>query len=1281
MGGSADPEEPAPTPTPSPAKPSPSSSDAKRLRRCVQSRLPFGSGRPGGGGAGVAPPAPAAEEAAGKEAAEEPEKGKRKARPRRSAAARKPSSNKETTGLDPGSKDEVTLVDESPQKKQRKGRNQDAARKAPNRKRCKVLESPDGHVGCQQLHSSQTEATLPEGSPVKIDIDLNNVPSEATQPNANDVLDNEDKSQVIVDLRSEAKIAAQEIRMLSSGKKLHPFFASRKVNKGAEQDAFNIKDTNSLCAIERDPPLWPVHVVYQLETAIPIHWSKWLIWEGSFLDTSASDTLENPVSFFEGFVKPLTIESNSKRMCLDQLAEQNIANHTALGMDFPSFPKEQSESNLSSLDVIHLDEESSPHDSLSYNKHLERILQGRPEVDQKGCHPAYYLWTDKYRPETAAQVCGNIEHVKFLSEWLKGWDERGHKSKQTGVANESINASFCQDESDTDCSEDASDYENVLLITGPVGCGKSAAVFACAREHGFNVIEVNTSDMRNGAYVKQKFEEATKSHGLEKWSQEEVTTPPRIDSLDPALETPDRTEYKHSVSCSTRKASNDDEHMLPVKCYSSSKLSDEAPKQVINKTLILFEDVDTVFDEDRGFISTILKIAETTRWPIILTSNKKDPALPHLLDQLVLDFKYPSSGELLSHVGMICKSEGVDVTAPQLKYFINACLGDIRRTTMLLQFWYQGKQEYTERSNKCLSVPFSLDLDAVHSTVPRMLPWDFPCKLSETVCLEIEKTIHLAEEKKRQMELSEFEALELQIIAPLTKGRSAVKTRKIKKSKLKHGHTTECNDISPCKNDLDDFDDAPDTSLLSDQQKARKKHGVVLLSESDDDQADAYIAKDARFTVPEGDLFPQPPEVPHIHGQGISNQFCFPSESRETFEITNSFQNQFESNLVGSISQICDTFMSQGVSCVPESSLAVGGVSASVSSDDLLSSMVFNGLSTFNNDGVCTTPMTALEDSNHARNLMSGSQKCMEDVVGETCEAYAESFGRNEQESCSTTGYQLMDECSRADSIWLLSGKKTSDSCKVERVQDTWNRLRRCCPVLPCETNHNRTASGALKLASRVSDLISESDLMLTRCYPLTNDILDPSSSPSAEPDDLSWYDKQLEMGSVYAQHALCVFSRDFQDKEDGSIDLSQELLFASTTATSLGKLISSGINSDDGYGNISHMKNPTSCISKGREQLVHLCDALLPVVPSKLSLSLRGPAFVDYLSSTCQISQLENLRLTDSEVANKQRRCRQSRHYLSSAALSMSPEGIELLAQSSRFGDRREKFIDQTIA
>jgi hypothetical protein len=64
------------------------------------------------------------------------------------------------------------------------------------------------------------------------------------------------------------------------------------------------------------------------------------------------------------------------------------------------------------------------------------------------------------------QVCGNNEHVKFLAEWLKGWDERGHK---IGAANGDTNGSSYQDESDSDYSESASDCENTLLITGPVG--------------------------------------------------------------------------------------------------------------------------------------------------------------------------------------------------------------------------------------------------------------------------------------------------------------------------------------------------------------------------------------------------------------------------------------------------------------------------------------------------------------------------------------------------------------------------------------------------------------------------------------------------------------------------------------------------------------------------------------------------------------------------------------------------------------------------------------------
>lgn len=42
-----------------------------------------------------------------------------------------------------------------------------------------------------------------------------------------------------------------------------------------------------------------------------------------------------------------------------------------------------------------------------------------------------------------------------------------------------------------------------------------------------------------------------------------------------------------------------------------------------DKLVILFEDVDITFLEDRGFIAAIQQIAKTANGPIILTSNSK----------------------------------------------------------------------------------------------------------------------------------------------------------------------------------------------------------------------------------------------------------------------------------------------------------------------------------------------------------------------------------------------------------------------------------------------------------------------------------------------------------------------------------------------------------------------------------------------------------------------------------------------------------------------------------
>lgn len=68
-------------------------------------------------------------------------------------------------------------------------------------------------------------------------------------------------------------------------------------------------------------------------------------------------------------------------------------------------------------------------------------------------------------------MCGNSESVRFLSEWLKSWNERFTQSGTNKITLEHCIAEESQDtayeiESDMD---DEVTFKNVLLITGPVG--------------------------------------------------------------------------------------------------------------------------------------------------------------------------------------------------------------------------------------------------------------------------------------------------------------------------------------------------------------------------------------------------------------------------------------------------------------------------------------------------------------------------------------------------------------------------------------------------------------------------------------------------------------------------------------------------------------------------------------------------------------------------------------------------------------------------------------------
>lgn len=87
------------------------------------------------------------------------------------------------------------------------------------------------------------------------------------------------------------------------------------------------------------------------------------------------------------------------------------------------------------------------------------------------------LWTSKYAPTSASQLCGNKNQVEKLRVWLRDWFEYSKKNFDgTGPEGSKFRAA---------------------MISGPPGIGKTTAAHLIANELGYDVLEKNASDVRS----------------------------------------------------------------------------------------------------------------------------------------------------------------------------------------------------------------------------------------------------------------------------------------------------------------------------------------------------------------------------------------------------------------------------------------------------------------------------------------------------------------------------------------------------------------------------------------------------------------------------------------------------------------------------------------------------------------------------------------------------------------------------------------------------------------
>jgi len=281
------------------------------------------------------------------------------------------------------------------------------------------------------------------------------------------------------------------------------------------------------------------------------------------------------------------------------------------------------------------------------NRRRSRRSRGADLAEQKYKvdNPSALLWTGKYQPRCGADLVGNCESIKQLRTWLSSWLGASHGrrgSSSTTDLNTTASTSDTGSEWGSGSDGQEPDVERTAaLITGPSGSGKTAAVFALAAELGFNVLEVNASSGRNGKAMLARLHEATQSQQVRREQGQ-------------------------------------------VKEEGSSK----------KKALILFEDIDLVFDDlDDGFYGAVTTLVQQTKRPIVLTTSDQGfKILGHRAlrcDPELIMWEAPDTREVASHLQALALVEGFSLSSHHLAKMVKVS-SSMRQAVLQMQLYCQG---------------------------------------------------------------------------------------------------------------------------------------------------------------------------------------------------------------------------------------------------------------------------------------------------------------------------------------------------------------------------------------------------------------------------------------------------------------------------------------------------------------------------------------------------------------------------------------------------------------
>jgi DNA polymerase III delta prime subunit len=352
-------------------------------------------------------------------------------------------------------------------------------------------------------------------------------------------------------------------------------------------------------------------------------------------------------------------------------------------------------------------------------------------------------WTQKYSPKCASHVLQSGEEATVLKDWLQsltvmavGGSHNAQKSNDVRRPPKKKRKTIEDDFIVSDDEEEEEDLvelppsfhantdqprslrrpqwkrnQNVVLISGPHGCGKSATVYAVAKELDFEVFEINSGVRRSGKDIQDKVGDMTANHLVNHKrggapvedtavlsTIDEDTDNERMDDefqkdLDSGKQGTMTSFFTTSIASKPKPKvkSKTSETKKPTTTTAQVTLPiTQAARKSQKQSLILIEEADVLFEEDQHFWAHVTKLASQSKRPIVITCNDElQIPTQDLPLGAVLRLSPPPTSLAIDYLLVLAGREGHVLDRQAVEDLYESKHYDLRASITELDFWCQ----------------------------------------------------------------------------------------------------------------------------------------------------------------------------------------------------------------------------------------------------------------------------------------------------------------------------------------------------------------------------------------------------------------------------------------------------------------------------------------------------------------------------------------------------------------------------------------------------------------